>query len=273
MDATPPAIDVEWQHLPAYPRAMLDGGLWQSSNRRTLIVYAALVGVAIAAVAVLGHEIHVHLTAIEAWIGSLGWYGPIVYVALIATVTAFFVPDTLLGVVAGALFGLWWGTAVLVAGGLLGAVVQYVVARRFLGTFVAGLLERRPSLRALQTAVRHDELRMQALLRLTPLNPTLVTYVLAVAGVRFPGFVLACAALIPAWFLQVYFGYVGKHVTTLAGAGSSRHAAVEDGMVVVGLAALVAVVLLVSRAAQRAISKAAAAADDPTARAAQRSPA
>ena len=252
---------------------MLDHGLWLSARRRTLIVYAALVGVAIGAVATLGHEIHAHLAAIEAWIGHLGWYAPIVYIALIATVTAFFVPDTLLGVVAGALFGLRWGTAVLVAGGLLGAVVQYVVARRFLGPFVAGLLERRPSLRTLQAAVRRDELRMQALLRLTPLNPTLVTYVLAVAGVRFPGFVLACAALIPAWFVQVYFGYVGKHVATLTGTGSSRHAAVEDGMVVVGLAALVAVVLLVSRAAQRAINDAAVAADDPTVRVGQRSPA
>lgn len=230
-------------------------GMWRRAGLRKLAGYGLAAAVVVALVVVLGAELARHLEAIEHWLADLGPRAPIVFVVAMALLTTVFVPDTPLALIAGALFGLERGTLVVVAGGFLGAALQYALARRWLAGVSRKLLEARPSLRGVQAAVLQDELRMQVLLRMTPLNPTLVTFVLSAAGVRFGTFLLACGALVPIWFTQVYFGYVGRHVADKAG-GSKGGTWVDDALVVLGLAALIAVIVIVSRAAQRAIAAA-----------------
>jgi uncharacterized membrane protein YdjX (TVP38/TMEM64 family) len=48
------------------------------------------------------------------------------------------------------------------------------------------------SLATITRAVKGDEFRLQMLVRLTPLNPASVNYLLGAAGVRFSGFLVAC---------------------------------------------------------------------------------
>jgi len=230
-------------------------GLWRRADRRKVAAYLVATVIVAASIALLGREVAHHIRAIETWLAGLGVWAPVVYVGLVVVLTTAFVPDTALSMVAGALFGLQWGVAVIVVGGLIGASVQYVLARHLFAPIVQRVLDARPTLRKVQAAVRRDELRMQTLLRLTPLNPTVVTLVLSAAGVRFGTFIVACAALVPAWFTQVYFGYVGKHVASAA-TGAAHTSRIEDATIVAGLAAMVAVIVLVSRAAQRAIAEA-----------------
>ncbi|MEJ2170137.1 MAG: hypothetical protein P8X90_31950 [Desulfobacterales bacterium] len=79
------------------------------------------------------------------------------------------------------------------------------------------MLAARPALTAIQRAVGRDEFRLQLLLRLTPLNPAIISYRLGSAGVRFSSFLIACLALTPSLIIEVYFGHVGKHTVMLAG--------------------------------------------------------
>ena len=112
---------------------------------------------------------------------------------------------------------------------------------------------------AIQRAVSRDEFRLQVLLRLTPLNPATISYLLGAAGVRFSGFLIACLALTPYLAIEVYFGHVGKHAAKLA--GSARTAHLHDLAIIGGLAVCVAVMVLVSRMARKAVMQAVAETD------------
>lgn len=225
--------------------------------------WRVLVPLAIAAVAVvfavvmLGSEVHSHLETMEAWLASLGWVGPIVFVALFVVLTSMFVPDSLMSIAGGALFGLALGLGAVLVGGLVACSLQYALAHGVLRRRVRDLVDARPRLAMIERAVRRQEVKLQFLIRLTPMNPTLASYLLGATGVRFSGFLVALLGLVPAYTVQVYIGVAGTHVAGMA--GRSREAAMaHDGMLLVGLAVCVAALYLITRTATRAIERAAA---------------
>ena len=235
--------------------------LARAISRATLpyLLFGLLLLLGIAAV---GYELERHVGAIEAWLDGLGGWGPAAFIGLVALATTFLVPVSILAVLAGALFGLGWGVAIAAAGVLLAAVLQFALARRLLRARITRLVAARPSLAAIQAAVRRKELRLQVLLRLTPLNPTTVTYLLGAAGVRFPGFAAALLATLPNLALEVYFGHAGRHVAQIAG-GDAAPAHSSDLLVIGGLAACIVVMALLWRSARRAVLDAVADAPEP----------
>ena len=230
---------------------------WRQLTIRAALPYVVVAVLLAVAVAVLGQEIRVHLATLEDWIERCGVWGPIVYVGLFIVLASVFVPDTLLAIIAGVLFGIGWGAVVVIAGGLLGAWLQYGLALRLLKTPLERAMAKRVGLRSIVGALHGRELRMQILLRLTPLSPPLVSYLMGVAGVRFDRFAVACLVMIPSLFVEVYFGYAGRHVASMAGRETGPTVLLRDGLILGGLAGLIVVMVLVGRAARRAIQEAA----------------
>jgi hypothetical protein len=107
----------------------------------------------------------------------------------------------------------------------------------------------------LQRAMFAGGIRLQVLLRLAPLNPATVSYLLGAAGVGLPGFLLACLALTPHLFLEVYVGHAGAHLVRLAG-GGNRPTLSHDLVLAAGLGLAGLAVILASRSAKRAIATA-----------------
>jgi uncharacterized membrane protein YdjX (TVP38/TMEM64 family) len=68
----------------------------------------------------------------------------------------------------------------------------------------------------------------------------------------------ACVGLLPSIFLEVYFGYAGKHLAKVAGA-SAHGTELHDVVMVAGLLVAIAVMVLVSRSARKAVENASAA--------------
>ena len=225
--------------------------------RRTIVPYVLAAVAVVVAIVVLGREIHEHLRAMENWIAGLGIWGPIAFVALIVVATSLLVPDTALAIAAGALFGFVVGGIVVVVGGLLAAMVQYALARRLLQGAIQRETARRASLRSIVEAVRRREIGIQVLVRLTPLGPAMVSYLMGAAGVRFGGFMLACLVMIPAFLVEVYFGHAGVHIASMAGRIRGGFD-LRDGLLLGGLVAVIVVMGLVGRVARRAIQEAAA---------------
>jgi len=209
----------------------------------------------IVAIIVLGREIEHHVNAIESWITGLGPWGVIAFIGVFILTTSFLVPDTVLCIIAGALFGLYWGAAAVLAGSLLAAAMQFALSQKLLRSRVQRMLAARPALTAIQRAVGRDEFRLQVLLRLTPLNPATISYLLGSAGVRFSRFLIACLALTPSLIIEVYLGHVGKHAAILAGS-EARTAHLHDIVMIVGVVICVAVMILVSRIARKAVMQA-----------------
>jgi uncharacterized membrane protein YdjX (TVP38/TMEM64 family) len=227
---------------------------------RAVLPYLAVGLLLIAAIVVGGREIEHHITAIESWITKLGPWGLLAFVGLFVLATSFLLPDTVLCIIAGALFGLGWGVGAVLVGSILAAAIQFALAHQLLRPLIQRTLAARPSLAAIQRAVRRDEFRLQVLLRLTPLNPATINYLLGAAGVRFSGFLIACLALTPNLAIEVYFGHVGKHAARLVGS-DARAVHLHDLAVIGGLAVGVAVMVLVSRMARKAVTKAVAQSD------------
>jgi uncharacterized membrane protein YdjX (TVP38/TMEM64 family) len=142
---------------------------------------------------------------------------------------------------------------VLVANGLA-AMLQYALARRLLRDRIQRLLSSRPQLAAVQRAVLQDEIRLQLLLRLTPLNAASLSYVFGTAGVRFGGFLLACVGLVPHVLMEVYLGHAGQQLTRLGG-GTRPHSLLHEGVTFGGLLITAIVVFIVSRIARRTIER------------------
>jgi uncharacterized membrane protein YdjX (TVP38/TMEM64 family) len=227
---------------------------------RAALPYLAAGVLLIVAVFVVGHEIEHHINAIESLITELGPWGLLAFIGLFILGTSFLVPDTVLCIIAGALFGLYWGVVTVLAGSLLAAAIQFAFSRKLFRARIQRMIAARPALTAIQRAVNRDEFRLQILLRLTPLNPATINYLLGTARVRLSGFLIACLALAPNLMIEVYFGHVGKHAAMLAGS-DARTVHLHDLVMIGGLAICVAVMVLVSRIARKAVMQAVAETD------------
>jgi len=229
---------------------LLAGGRWQKAA-----VYVGAGLLLLVAIVFAGEDFSHHVNAIESWIAWLGPWGVLAFIGLYVIATSFLVPESVLSIIAGAMFGLALGLAAVVAGSLLAAALQYGLSRRLLRGQVQHMLETKPALAAIQRAVRRNEFKLQLLVRMTPLNPASVSYVFGASSVRFAGFMLACLGFLPHLVLEVYFGYAGKHVARMAG-GYVQGGHLHDVVVIGGLVVALIVLIIVSRTAHKALSEA-----------------
>lgn len=226
---------------------------------RATLPYLAAGALLAVAILLLGTDVAHHIAVVETSIQQRQPASLLVFMAIFILATSLLVPESVLSILAGALFGLAAGILVVTASSLLAAALQYTLARRLLHDRIGRALTRKPSLQAIRTAVAGDELRLQFLLRLTPLNPAVVSYVLGATGVRFRGFALASFALLPHAIVEVWFGHAGWHAARLA--GSHSHAAEAlDVVMFVGLAFVIIVMTIIARMARRALLDATSAA-------------
>ncbi len=205
-------------------------------------------------IVVLGREAGHHVGAIERWIVALGPEGLAVFVVFLVVGTSVLIPESLFGIAAGAVFGVWPGFVVVLVGNVIAASLQYVLARRLLRNRIQQALSSRPQLAAVQRAVLQDEIRLQLLLRLTPLNAASLSYVFGAAGVRFAGFLFACVGLLPHLLMEVYLGHVGQHLTHIS-AGTRPHPFAHEAVTFGGLLISAIVVFVVARIARKAIER------------------
>jgi uncharacterized membrane protein YdjX (TVP38/TMEM64 family) len=225
----------------------------------TALIPFVLIGILVVLLIVLvGRDLRHHVDTLESWIAASGDWGLVTFMGTFILLTSVLVPGAILCIIAGALFGLGQGTAVVVAASFVAAALQYGLSRGLLKNRVQRVVAARPSLAAIQRAALRDGLKLQALLRMTPVNPVYVSYAMGAAGVRFRGFMLALLALVPNLFLEVYFGYAGKNAAGMAGR-SMGEVVTHDLALFVGLVAFAVVMVRISRMAKRSIIEAAAA--------------
>ena len=228
---------------------------WRAWRWETIGSYALLAVVLIVAILFLGDELEDHVKSFESWLAGLGPWALVMAVVLYAVFAAVFVPDTMLGLAAGATFGFTNGLIVALLGSLLAATTEYLLSRRLLKPFIDRRLASRPDMRAIRAAVKKQELRLQFLIRMTPINRTLTSYVLGASGVRFNGFMIALAGVLPHLCLEVYAGYAGKHLAVVTAQARST-AVLHDVLLAAGLLVTIAVIYQISRIAKQAVDNA-----------------
>ena len=148
----------------------------------------------------------------------------------------------------------------MVVGGIAGAALDYVLAKKLLRDRIENVLQRHPKFLAMQRAVQREGLRLQFMLRLAPINAVSVSYVLGAAGVRFPPYMLASIGMAPALFVEVYLGHVAKHAGKTV-AGVSRDSSTHLAITIAGLLVCIVLMITIGRMAQRALAEAEAEGD------------
>ena len=187
-------------------------------------------------------------------LGELGPWGPILFALLYIAAAVTMAPAFLLTVAAGALFGVWKGSALVFVSATVGACAVYVLARRLARTrFFAWMLrDRRVAI--VRRAVAGEGAWVQFLLRLSPIVPyVLLNYALGLSRVRVRDFLLACFGMIPTIVMYAYYGRVVGDVAKIAAGVAPPRGREYYVLLVVGLIATVVATMAITRAARRAI--------------------
>lgn len=196
-----------------------------------------------------------HIPQVEAFIGSLGIWGPIIFIALFIGTMPFFVPNAPFAMAAGALFGLWWGTVYILVAGLVAELIIFSSGHRFLRGRVEKTLKKHPKLFALRSALTEKPIRFMILLRLSPIPFTPICYMLSTTRVSYRDYIIGYLGYVPGNFITVYFGFVAKHVAKAAGGADD----LSRGKLIIAVVTLIATAMLVtyvSHAAKKALESA-----------------
>lgn len=199
-----------------------------------------LVGTLLGSVLALGHPTLLGnaIQRIAADLRALGTPGLILSIAIQVLVAASgILPASLVGIVAGALYGLVPGFAIAAASLLVGALLTFGLSRSLFRSIVDGLLPNRPRLRNLDAMVARDGWKLVCLLRASPLMPFAATsYALGLTSVGPLAYLAGTLASLPA-----LLGYValGTCADTLTGAGQGGLGSARTILLLLGLAATV----------------------------------
>ncbi|MGH7929806.1 MAG: TVP38/TMEM64 family protein, partial [Candidatus Binatia bacterium] len=192
----------------------------------------------------------------ERYVHSLGALGPVVVVLAYILCTVLFIPGSALTIGSGTLFGLSTGFIVVVFGANLGALGSFLLARTFLRQKVARWAAANPKFHCLDRAIGKQGFKMVLLTRLSPVFPfVLLNYLLGLTAVRHSAYMVAnFLGMLPATFLFVYIGAAARDA--IAGQLDGSAGFYQQILKYVGLAATVAVVVVVTRIARKALREA-----------------
>ena len=214
------------------------------------LLITVLVGVAL--VLVLKFDPRELLRSTLAWIGNLGAWGPLLFIAIYIVASVLFIPASVLTLGAGALFGIVRGSLYVIIGATLGATAAFLVGRYLARDWVARQIEANQKFKAIDQAVGREGGKIVLLTRLSPVFPfNLLNYAFGVTQVRLRSYFLASAiGMIPGTILYVYIGSVAGMV---AAEGTRARTPAEWGLLVFGLLATISVTILITRAARTAL--------------------
>lgn len=191
------------------------------------------------------------------WVASLGAIGMVVYGLFYIVATILFVPGAVTTIGSGFLFGLWWGTLVVNISATIGASFAFLIARYIARDWVHKKAEQNAKFNAIDKAIGKQGGKIVALLRLSPALPfSLSNYLYGLTAVKFWPYVIATwLGTLPGTMMFVYFGAIGKVSLNAATDGTAPSSPAQTAFFVVGLIATVAVTILITRVAQKALKE------------------
>jgi uncharacterized membrane protein YdjX (TVP38/TMEM64 family) len=196
-----------------------------------------------------------YIDDMRAWGDTCSWCAIAAFVGLYTAATLLALPGSILTLAAGAIFGLAEGTLFAFLGALSGSVLAFLLARYVARGWIEARLSGDERMQAIDRAMGREGLKIMALMRLSPVFPfNFLNFALGLTRVSVRDYVLANFAMLPGTFLYVYYGYAAGSVAQLVDEGG----AVERDwkywtFLGVGLVATVAVTVLITKAARRAL--------------------
>ncbi len=195
--------------------------------------------------------------AFSDWVQTLGALGVVLFILVYALATVLFLPGWIFTVAAGLVYGVIAGTAIALAGAIIGATLAFLCGRYLVRKRVQAATKGNRKFAAIDKAIGEQGWKIVGLLRLSPLIPfNLSNYFYGVTAVGFWPYLLASAiGMLPGTLLYAYLGGAGKAGLSGSGGGSP----LKYVLLGVGLIATIIVTVIISRAAKKALAKSGAA--------------
>jgi uncharacterized membrane protein YdjX (TVP38/TMEM64 family) len=195
------------------------------------------------------------LLGLVEWARAAGPAGAAVYGLAYVLATVLFLPGSVLTLGAGFAYGLLGGMAVVVPASITGALLAFLLGRTVLRERIARRMEGNARFLAIDQAIGEQGFRVVLLLRLSPVFPfNLLNYALGLTRVRLRDYLLASVlGMFPGTLLYVYLGSLVTSATELLSGRRPSAGLAGEVLFGVGLLATVAVTVLVTRAARRAL--------------------
>ncbi|HPG00425.1 MAG TPA: TVP38/TMEM64 family protein [Kiritimatiellia bacterium] len=142
---------------------------------------------------------------VQAYIRSLGVWGPVAYIGLCVVAVACFSPATPLLMIAP-LFGMWLGTLYASIGLTAGASVSFLLARYTARPGVENAVRNHPSFARLDDGARRMGWKMVAITRLVPIFPfNLQNFAYGLTGIPFATYaIVSWLCLLPVIAIYVF---------------------------------------------------------------------
>lgn len=150
-------------------------------------------------------------------------------------------PASLVGVAAGAVYGVGLGSIVAAGSTLAGALLTFLISRKLFGSTRVRLLADRPRLQVLDRMVARDGWKLVCLLRASPVMPFAATsYALGLTSMGTVPYVVGTLASLPTLMGYVVMGRFADAALAAwtDGLGATRVALLAVGLLATGLAAL-----------------------------------
>ena len=180
--------------------------------------------------------------------------GAVAFVPLYALWVTLLLPGVWASMLAGALYGTWWGSLVVFVGACLGAEIVFLLGRSWLRQWARRRLERLPQLQAVEKAVSREGLRLVMLTRLSPAFPfSLLNLAYGLSEVSLRDYTIGLLGILPGTILFCGLGALAGDVARFGEVLAGQADAGTWGLRILGLLATVASVALVGRAARRAL--------------------
>jgi len=185
-------------------------------NPKALTRLAVAVAIAGGMALAIAYRGELHLDRLEDWIDDYGAFMPLAYIVAHVAASLFFVPRTVMAVLAGILFGSWAGPFWSLVGSMVGSYVGFATAR-----YVnAGQIRPEEMQRIGPYLKRAEESgwRMIAVIRAVPLPHTPLNYAFGLTRVKVGDYLLGSfLGFVPASILCAELGASGRYAT--AGTG------------------------------------------------------
>jgi uncharacterized membrane protein YdjX (TVP38/TMEM64 family) len=188
------------------------------------------------------------------FVESLGFWGPLFYIAIYVVACVLCLPGSLLTIGAGFLFGLVLGTFTVSIGSTLGAGAAFLLARTLLRDWVTRAVSHRPEFQAIDAAVAKEGFKVVLLTRLSPVLPfNLLNFAFGLTKVSLRDYLLASwIGMLPGAVLYTYIGTTIKNLADL-NPGRAADSPAHTALFVFGLVATLVVIMLLARIARRAL--------------------
>ena len=180
--------------------------------------------------------------------------GALAFVPLYALWVTLLLPGVWASMLAGALYGTWWGSLIVFVGACLGAEAAFLLGRTWLRNWARRRLAAVPKLLAIEQAVSREGLKLVLLTRLSPAFPfSLLNFAYGLSEVSLRDYSIGLIGILPGTILFCGLGALAGDVARFGEVLSGEADAGTWALRIVGLLATVASVWLVGKAAQSAL--------------------